>query len=489
MKKTASKDSYDIAIVGAGVIGCAVARELARYQLKICLIDKENDVANGTTKANSGIIHGGYADEPGTLRAKLCCLGNTLYSKLAQELNFGLNRIGSWVLGFSEEDQKQLQVLLDYGIKNGVSDLEIMDKTTVLAKEPNLNQEIKSALYCPSAGVVSPYEVAIALAENAIQNGVALKLETEVSSIQKDQEGFLLKTNWGEFCSKIVINAAGLYADKLAEMVGTKNIVINPRRGQYLLFDKDAGQLVNSVIFQVPTKISKGVLVTKTQHGNLLLGPDAMAVAQKDDLDTEPENLEKIILAARKTLPNFELSKVITCFAGNRAATKNHDFIIEESEVSGFINVAGIESPGLTAAPAISKYVVELIDKTSKVKLVENPNFNPTREDFPKITELTCEQLDQLIKREPSYGKVICRCEEISLGEINAVFNRGIPIKSLDALKRRTRTGMGQCQGSFCTPRLIEIISKNLKVGQDKILKGADGSFMVCGPAKEQAEH
>jgi glycerol-3-phosphate dehydrogenase len=458
---------YDVSIIGAGIVGCAIARELAKYNLKICLIEKNDDVGSGATKANSGIVHGGYAEKPGSIKAKFSSKGNSMYAKLNEELNFGFSQVGSFVIGFDEEDQAKIAELFAFGQKNGVPQLQIVTGDFVKHKEPNLNKDIKVALYCPTAGITSPYEFAIALAENAIQNGVELKLNREVTAIKKIQDYFLVTTPAENVQTKIVINAAGLYADAIAAMIGCDEFTISPRQGQYLLFDKDQGELINSVIFQVPTAVSKGILVTKTYHGNLMIGPDATQVTAKDYLDTDAKNIKAIIAAAKKSLPDFDLKKVITAFAGNRSAPSNGDFIIEESKVKGFINVAGIESPGLTAAPAIAAYVTEIIVAAGIVKLSQKAEFNPYR----KPNNAKC-------------GCIVCRCETVSEGEIRDALKGNIAINSLDAIKRRTRAGMGRCQGGFCTPKIMKIIHDELKIPQEKITKKGGESVLVFGKTK-----
>jgi glycerol-3-phosphate dehydrogenase len=475
---------YDVGIIGAGIVGCAIARELAKYNLKVCLIEKNEDVGSEVTKANSGIVHGGYAEKPGSVKAKFSSRGNSMYKQLNDELNFGFAQTGSFVIGFDEKDAEKIQELFDQGQKNGVPNLQIVDSDFVKAKEPKLNQDIKTALYCPTAGITSPYEFAIALAENAIQNGVELKLNTKVNFIQKLSDGFLVSTPKETIAVKVVINAAGLYADEIAKMIGCDEFEIKPRQGQYLLFDTDQGAFINSIVFQTPTAVSKGILVTKTYHGNLLIGPDATPAPSKDYLDTDSKNIQEIIEAAKKSLPDFDLRKVITAFAGNRAAATNGDFIIKESKTNGFINVAGIESPGLTAAPAIAPYVAEIIAATGRVKLTPKSNFDPYRKPYNTIIDMPEEKLNDLIKKDPKYGCVVCRCETVSEGEICDALKRNIPINSLDAIKRRTRAGMGRCQGGFCTPKIMDIINNELKIPKEKITKKGNNSVLGFGRTK-----
>lgn len=477
---------YDVCIIGAGIIGCAAARELAKYKLKICLLEKNEDVSTETTKANSGIVHGGYAEKHGSIKSQFCFRGNQLYQQLDNELHFGFAPIGSLVIGFNEQDAAVIQELYQNGKKNGVTSLSIVSGEFVRQKEPNLPPTVTCALYCPTAGVTSPYEFAIALAENAITNGVELKLNTEVRAIHNLQSHFEITTNHDEkLTSKIVINAAGLYADEVAQMVGINEFTITPRQGQYLLLDKDQGTLVNSVVFQTPTPISKGILVTRTYHGNLLIGPDAENILAKDYLDTTSKNVSVIIDTARKTLPTFDLRKVITAFAGNRAVPSTGDFIIGESVVKGFINVAGIESPGLTAAPAIALRVVELVGQTNRIAMHLKPDFNPQRRPYHAVATMAENELNALIQQDPLYGKIVCRCETVSEGEIRDALRRPITINSIDAIKRRTRAGMGRCQSGFCTPRILEIICDELNLPREIITKKGGQSLLVMGRTKK----
>lgn len=478
--------TYDIAIIGAGIVGCAIARELSRYDLKICLIEKSDDVGAATTKANSGIVHGGYAEKHGTVKAQLCAPGNKLYRELDAQLHFGFAPIGSLVIGFDDNDALKIQELYANGVKNGVKDLQIVDGAFVRQREPHLNPEISVALYCPSAGVTSPYEVAIALAENAVANGVDLQLNSAVIAIKNSKNCFIVTTNSCEvFAAKVVINAAGLYADEIAALVGSNTFTITPRHGQYLLFDKEQGERVNSVIFQTPTPISKGILVTRAYHGNLLIGPDAEVAPSKDYLDTDGNGVNAIVVTAQRTLPTFDLRKVITAFAGNRAISSTGDFVIGESEtVPGFVNAGGIESPGLTAAPAIAQRVAAIVAETGRVRLNERPDFNPERPPRSVIAGMENGELDELIRREPEYGCVVCRCETVSEGEIRSCLHRGIPVSSLDAVKRRTRAGMGRCQGGFCTPKVLEVIAAELNLPRTAITKKGGASLLLCGRTK-----
>jgi len=466
---------YDVVLVGAGVIGASIARELSKYMLDICLIEKENDVSCGASKANSGIVHGGYDAEPGSLKAKFNVLGNKLYEKLNKELNFGFRKCGSLVLGFGEEDNLKLKELLQRGLENNVDGLKLIDGEAVRAMEPHVSEDVTMALYCREAGVTSPYELTIALAENAVKNGVTLNLNEEVLNIQKTEVGFKVVTSKNIYFSKYVINAAGYYSDKVAAMVGANNFKIKPRKGQYVLLDKTQGALSNHVLFQVPTKQGKGILVTQTYHGNLLLGPNSEDAQDITDINTDIDMLKHIVEKARKSVPDFNIKRALTSFSGIRASSDKHDFIIEESKVKGFINVAGIESPGLSSAPAIAKEVSQIVLKMD-TSIQKNPLFDPHRKPIIVQKDNT---FKGTIDDENPEKNIICRCEKVTESEIIDALNRGISIESLDAIKRRTRAGMGFCQGNFCGPRVRKLVAEHLHIPEEKITKrGAGSSFL-----------
>ncbi|WP_032122295.1 NAD(P)/FAD-dependent oxidoreductase [Clostridium amazonitimonense] len=467
---------YDVSIIGAGVVGSAIARELSKYNLNICLIEKEDDVTTGASKANSGIVHGGYAAKYGTLKGELCAKGNSMYKELEEQLNFGYKNTGALVIGFDEKDEKTIKGLYDNGIKIGCDDLEIIYKDRIKDIEPHINDKVKVALYAKSVGVTSPYEFTIALAENAIENGVELKLETVVQHIEKKEGYFIIKTNREDIESKYVINAAGLYSDKVANMVGLNDFTIVPRRGQYLLMGKDQGHLAKTVIFQVPTEKGKGILVTTTYHGNLMIGPNAEEVDDVMDVATDIETLERVLETARMSIPDFEVKRTLTTFSGIRAISSTGDFIIEESKVKGFINVAGIDSPGLTSSPAIAKLVASIL-KDSGLSLKEKENFNPYRK--PIIIEKH-RDFDGKIDDENPEKNIICRCEKVTESEIIDAMNRGIKIKSTDAIKRRTRAGMGQCQGNFCQKRVKSIIAREMGIPMEEVtVRGSSSEIKV----------
>lgn len=456
---------YDICIIGAGVVGANIARELAKYQVSVCLVEKEEDVGCGASKANSGIVHGGYSDEPGTVKAKLCVKGNRMYEALNKELNFGYRETGSLVLAFRDEDIKTLEKLYQYGIKNGVGGLAIIDGEKVRELEPYVSKEVKAALYCRNAGVTSPYEFVIALAENAIANGIDLRLNTAVIGIEKVDDYFKIATNKEEIQAKYVINAAGVYCDKISSLVGIDDFHITPRRGQYVLLDKEQNYLANSVIFQVPTELGKGILVTTTYHGNLMIGPNAEEISDKDDVSTTEEVLEKIVETARMSVPDFDMKQAITSFAGNRPISSKKDWIIEESRISRFINLIGIDSPGLTASPAIALEVIEIL-KQAGLELNAKANFIPYRQPIIKVKD---ENFKGDINSKNPDDHIICRCEQVTESEIIDALHRGIAIKSIDAIKRRTRAGMGKCQSGFCRSRVKEIIARELDIPVEEV--------------------
>ncbi|NFA61812.1 NAD(P)/FAD-dependent oxidoreductase [Clostridium sporogenes] len=462
---------YDVSIIGAGVVGSAIARELSKYNLKVCLIEKEEDVGTGASKANSGIVHGGYVAKYGTLKGELCIKGNGMYNQLEKELNFGYRKPGALVIGFDEEDENRIKKLYENGIKVGCDDLEIIYGDKIKELEPHINKNVKVALYDKSVGVASPYEMTIALAENAIENGVDLKLETKVLTIDKENKIFIINTNKGEIKSKYIVNAAGLYSDKIANMLEMNDFKILPRRGEYVLSTKDQGDIVNKVIFQVPTEKGKGILVTTTYHGNFMIGPDAQEVIDKEDIGTDIESIESIIKTARKSIPDFDVRKSLTTFAGIRAISSTGDFVIGETKVKGFINAAGIDSPGLTSSPAIAEKIVGIL-KEAGLKLIKNEKFNPYRKAIIiKKDEFFDGKIDD---KDPSEN-IICRCEKVTEAEIIDAMKRGIPVKSTDAIKRRTRAGMGFCQGNFCRPRVKAIIAREMGIPLEQItVRGKD---------------
>jgi glycerol-3-phosphate dehydrogenase len=484
---------YDVLIIGAGVIGCSIARELSKYNLKTYVIEKECDVAAGTTKANSAIVHAGFDAKTDSLKGKLNSKGNEMFDKLSEELEFPFKRIGAFVLCFDEKDLYKLEDLKKQVEVNGVPDLKILGREELKALEPNISDNAVAALYAPSSGIVCPYEMTIALAENAATNGVEFKFNTKVLNIEKKLTRYLDKylniylvdTDNGKLEAKMIINAAGVYADELNNMVSSKKLSIIPRKGQYCLFDKEVGDLVSRTIFQLPTEMGKGVLVTPTVDGNLLLGPNAIDVEDKNDLITSTHSLEEIVNKGKMSIKSLPLNKVITSFSGLRAHSLEDDFIIGEAEgAENFINAAGIESPGLSSAPSIALMIEGLV--VEKLETLKNDNFNPIRKGIPKFRELSNEERNQLIKERPQYGRIVCRCEVVTEGEIVDSIRRPLGATTLDGVKRRTRAGMGRCQSGFCSARVLDILARELDIEPTEVTKFGGNSKLLVGKNKDR---
>lgn len=475
---------YDVIIIGAGVSGAATARELSRYRASICVLEKEEDVCCGTSKANSAIVHAGYDAAIGSLKAKLNVRGNEIMGRLAEELDFPFERRGSLVLCLSEEDMPNLQELYDRGVANGVKDMRILSRDEVLRMEPNITDDVYAALYAPSAGIVCPFGLNIALAENAYVNGVEFRFDTEVKEIKKLDEGYELDTSQGKFRAKYVVNAAGVYADRFHNMVSAEKIHITARRGDYCLMDKEAGTHVGRTIFALPGKLGKGVLVTPTIHGNLLVGPTAVDVEDKEAINTTAEGLALLLAKAGMNVKNIPTRQVITSFAGLRAHEDGDDFIIGEvKDAKGFIDCAGIESPGIASSPAIGEMIAELL--RDNMDLIEKEDFVSTRQGIKDPSTLSMEERNALIKENPAYGNIICRCEMVTEGEIIDAINRPLGAKSLDGVKRRTRAGMGRCQSGFCAPRTMEILARECGMSMFDITKAGGKSQIVVGTNKD----
>lgn len=468
----------DVIIIGAGVTGSAIARELSRYNLDVCVIEKESDLCEGTSKANSGIVHSGFDAKPGTKKAYFNVLGSKKMEELSKELDFPYKKNGSIVVGFSKEDLPKLEELKARGIENGVEGIEILTGEEIRQKEPNLSKDVAYALYAPTGGIVCPFNLTIALAENANTNGVAFKFNTCVESIEKKEDTFIIHTSHGDEEARVVINAAGVYADKIHNLVCEDKLEIQARKGEYCLYDKNVGNLVTSTIFQLPSDKGKGVLVTPTVHGNLLLGPTALDILDKEDISTTQSGLALLQKTASKSIESVPYRSVITSFAGLRAHLKDHDdFIIGESSVKGFIDVAGIESPGLSCAPAIGAYVADLVSK--KLNASEKENFIATRKSIPNMAHASTAEKEKLVKENPLYANIICRCEIVSEGEIVDAIHRPLGATTLDGIKRRTRAGMGRCQSGFCSPKVIEILARELHTDMTSITKHGKGSEFV----------
>lgn len=473
----------DAVIVGAGIVGSTIARELSKYDLSILMVEKRCDIAFGSpTKANTGIVHAGYDDEPGTVKARHCSIGNALWHKIAPEVDAPFTEIGSFVVALKEEGVCVLRELKERGEKNGVPDIEIIDdRERLFEMEPNLNRKAIAVLYAPTAAITSPYELAIAMAENAMQNGVKILLETEVTDILvKRGEVRGIKTNRGRVKAGYVINAAGLEADKVSAMAGIDHFTISPRKGEYYVFDKKLRGLIQHVLFPVPTPLSKGIVVTPTVDGNTLVGPNAHDVEDKDDLTTTSWGLDEVLTGALKLTPKLaeKGGMIITNFCGLRPEPDTKDFIVEAyDEPRGFVNAAGMKSPGLTAAPAVAKTIIGLLRKLG-LELREKSGFNAHRRSIDRsVRELAIDKAKKLVARDSRYGHVVCRCEHVTEGEILEAIRRGAT--TLDGIKFRTGAGMGRCQGGFCTPYTIKILSSKLGIPIERITKRGGASKLL----------
>lgn len=472
--------NYDVVIIGGGVTGCAVAREISRYDLRTCVVERAEDVCSGTSKANSAIVHAGYDAIPGKLKAKFNVEGNLMMPELAKELDFDFKQNGSLILCFSEEDLPALHELYERGLKNGVKDLRIISGDEARQMEPNLTDEVVAALDAPAGGIVCPFGLTIALAENACENGVEFKFNTEVKKVTKAEGGYELETADGVITTKYVVNAAGIYSDDIHNMVSEKKIHITPRKGDYCLLDKEAGEYVSHTIFQLPGKYGKGILVTPTIHGNLLTGPTAVDIEDKEGNETTAAELADVMEKANLSVKNVPFRQVITSFSGLRAHEDHNDFVIGEPEdAEGFFDAAGIESPGLTSAPAIGKYLAEQV--AVKTGAAKKENWNGKRKGIVRPGMMSKEERAELIRQNPAYGTIICRCEGVSEGEIVDAITRTLGATSLDGIKRRVRQGMGRCQAGFCTPKTMEILARERGMKMEDICKNAPGSEMLTG--------
>ncbi|WP_432204575.1 NAD(P)/FAD-dependent oxidoreductase [Cetobacterium somerae] len=469
---------YDILIIGAGVIGTGIARELSKYNLKVAVLEKDTDVANETTKANSAIVHGGYDAKEGSLMAKLNVLGNSLYEDLCNELSVPFKRNGSLVLAFNDEEVEHLKVLYNRGIINKVPGLSIIDAKKLKEIEPNIDEKAIAALHCSSAGIVSPWELAEALIDNAVENGVDLFLNTEVKNIEKIDDTFYVTTNSGIFHGKHIFNCAGVFADIIHNMIAPKAYTILPRKGEYFVLDKNQGKRVNQTVFQCPSKLGKGILVTPTVHGNLLVGPDAQDINDRYDVSTATDRLDYIKFKGSHSIKDINFRENIRTFAGIRAESDRGDFIVEESSVKGFYDIAGIKSPGLSAAPAIALAALDLL-KENGINLNKKEDFKSPRK-HTLFMHLSSEEKAKKIEEDNRFGRIICRCEMITEGEIVEAIHRPVKATTMDAVKRRCRPGSGRCQGGFCGPRVQEIIARELNEDiKDVILDKANSYILI----------
>ncbi len=477
---------YDITIIGAGVIGGMIARELSFYNLKVCLVEKENDVAMGATKANSAIVHAGFDAKENTLKAKLNVRGSMLMAQIAKDLGVKYINNGSLVVGFNSEDEQTLKDLLNRGNANGVRGLRLLNREELLKLEPNIGKNVTCALHAPTGAIICPYDLTVSAIGNAMDNGVELKCNFEITSIIAKNDHYELKAAEQSILSRYVINCAGVYSDKIAKMVGDNSFDVHPRRGEYLLLDKECGDIISHTVFVTPSKMGKGILVSPTVDGNLLLGPTAVDGEDKTDKSTTPEFFASIFDIAERSVSSVPRNKTITSFCGLRSVGSTGDFIIN-SPLNRFINVAGIESPGLSASPAIAEYVLNLL-KEKGLSLEKKENPITKRKSMHVFREATMEEKNRMIKENPAYGKIICRCEGVTEGEILDAIRTNPRATDLDGIKRRTRSQMGRCQGGFCSPYIIELLSRELNVPYEKITKFGGKSYVATGKTKEIKE-
>lgn len=476
----------DIIIIGGGVVGCAVARLLSRYEADVAVLEGGSDVAEGASKANSGIVHAGFDAKPGSLKAKLNVEGAQMYPQLCAEVNAPYSRPGAMVLAFTEAERPTVQKLYDQGIQNGVPEVRIIEREEILSLEPNVNPDVVCALYVPTSGLTSPYELTCALADHAAVNGVKFHLDTMVQQIVPQQDGYLLKTNQGDMTAKIIINCAGVNSAKLHNMLSDQPLHIIPRKGEYYLLDHTKPLQFGMTMFQCPTEMGKGVLVSPTVHGNLLIGPSATDVEDGTAVETTAEGLKLVSDAARKTWPSENLRTVITTFAGMRAHEDKGDFVIGAVEGhKGAYETVGIESPGLSAAPAIAKMLVKQIAEENG--LTEKKEWLPAPKREKPFYDMTLEERVEVVKRDPEYGTLVCRCEQVTEAEIRAAIRRPVGARTIDAVKRRTRAGMGRCQGGFCSPRVLEILSEELHIDPTQVTKCGGESRLLVGTIAEAA--
>ncbi len=472
---------YDVTVIGAGVVGGLIARRLAAFDLKICIVDKENDVARGATAANSAIVHAGFDAKVGSLKARMNVRGSQMMEQVCQELGVSYKRNGSLVVAF-EGERDEVEAIYRRGVANGVEGLRIVEKDELFAMEPGLNPDLSCALYAPTGAIVCPYGLTIAAVGNAMDNGAELKLNFAVTAITRNGEGFTVTAADGrEVKTRYLVGSAGLFSDDIARMLGDESFTVHPRRGEYMLLDKECGSTTSCTVFHTPTKMGKGVLVSPTVHGNLIVGPTATDMEDKTDTATTAEGFSDIRAKAGDNVANIPFGKVITSFCGLRSVGSTGDFIIKAE--NNAVILGGIESPGLSSSPAIAEYVEELLGGMG-LTLTPKADYNPYRAPMDAFRHMSVAEKNEIIKKDSRYGRIICRCEEVTEGEMVAAIHQNPPAYDVDAVKRRTRGGMGRCQGGFCSPEVIRILAREWGVSYDDITKCGHGSYINKGRTK-----
>ena len=479
----------DVLVIGAGAAGCAIARELSKYRIKILVVDKNEDVGGEASKSNSAIIHTGYDAPPGTLESELVVAANPMFDLLSKQLDIPYAKIGAILPAFTDEQFEQLPALKEKAFKNRVYDVEYLTGEQLLEMEPNLNPEVKAGLYIPRENIIDPFLLVVGYAENARQNGVEFLLNTKITGIRMESGKVTgAQTAGGDIEAAYIVNAAGLYCDEVAAMVGKNDYTVNPRKGQFYILDKNTSCEVNHIVLPIPTKETKGKLLCPTIHGNMLVGPTAEDLQDKQDYSTTAEGLDSVETDARRLVPGVNLNDTITQYSGLRANRNPEGLHIDTyADVKNYVNLSGVRSTGLTASISIGKYVARiLIDMGMPASF--NPHFNPIRKGIPRFHEMNREEQDALIRMNPLYGRVVCRCETITEGEIVDAVRRPIPARSIDAVKRRLRAGMGRCQGGFCGPKVLEILARELGVPAEQVFKNQPGSYMITGKLRPERE-
>ncbi len=471
---------FDIIIIGAGVNGAFVAYRLAKYQLKILVIDKESDVGNETSGANSAIIHSGYDPNPNTLKAKLNVMGNSLYEEICQDLDVEFKRIGSITIACNEEEIAVLDKLTTNAMGNKVP-FTILDEHQLREIEPFATKKAKKALYAPTSGIINPFELCVALMENAMDNGVFLHLEEEVKQIFKLKEGFQVVTDQETYQAKVVVNAAGVFADEINNMVCPNQEKLTPRKGEYFVLDHFTEPYVTHTLFSVPTSKGKGVLISPSTHGNYLIGPSSTFVGEKDDESTSKETLNEVLEQAYRLVDAIPMQHLIRQFAGLRAYHESNDFVINQP-IFGFINLLGMQSPGLASAPATSLEVEAMIKE--KINLIPKVNYQKTRRPLYRLNKKTLAERSELIKQNPQFANMICRCEQVSEGEIVDAIHRNCGARTIKGVKKRVRPGFGKCQGGFCEPLVMKILARELKIDMNDVRFNNKGSYILKNKTK-----